>query len=177
MNKDLVTYQTYESPKKTGGVIVGVSLLTVGLAILILYLVNKSRQAEGWGCTFPDASNYDPIATKDDGKCKFHNKLQTQATTVEALLDELFAFGSSPKKGCTDSVGCNYDQDADIDDGSCDYSCYDNFLAEDFLPNTPTNLELEEIQSTIDGTDISTPTAIPLEELTHFERIQQAQGF
>ena len=161
MNKDLVTYQTYESPKKTGGVIVGVSLLTVGLAILILYLVNKSRQAEGWGCTFPDASNYDPIATKDDGKCKFHNKLQTQATTVEALLDELFAFGSSPKKGCTDSVGCNYDQAADIDDGSCDYSCYD---ANDLQ-------SLEEIQSTINGTD-----TIPLEELTHFERIQQAQG-
>ena len=176
MNKDLVTYQTYESPKKTGGVIVGVSVLTVGLAILILYLVDKSRQAEGWGCTFPDASNYDPIATKDDGKCKFHNNLQTQATTVGGLLDELFAFGSSPKKGCTDSVGCNYDQDADIDDGSCDYSCYDNFSPEDFLPNTATNLELEEMQSAIDGTDISTPT-IPFEELTHFERIQQAQGF
>ena len=97
MNKDLVTYQTYESPKKTGGVIVGVSLLTVGLAILILYLVNKSRQAEGWGCTFPDASNYDPVASKDDGSCKFTNKSQAKATTVGGLLDELFAFGSPPK--------------------------------------------------------------------------------
>ena len=94
MNKDLVTYQTYESPKKTGGVIVGVSLLTVGLAILILYLVNKSRQAEGWGCTFPDASNYDPVATKDDGKCKFDNKSKAWSTTVGGLLDELSTFGS-----------------------------------------------------------------------------------
>jgi len=71
------------------------------------------------------------------------------------------------KKGCTDSVGCNYDQAADIDDGSCDYSCDD---ANDLQ-------SLGEIQSTINGTDISTPTTIPLEELTHFERIQQAQGF
>ena len=94
MNKDLVTYQTYESPKKTGGVIVGVSLLTVGLAILILYLVDKSRQAEGWGCTFPDASNYDPVATKDDGKCKFDNKSKAWSTTVGGLLDELSTFGS-----------------------------------------------------------------------------------
>tara|TARA_R110000782_G_scaffold106560_7_gene194833 strand:- start:251 stop:775 length:525 start_codon:yes stop_codon:yes gene_type:complete len=174
MNKDLVTYQTYESPKKTGGVIVGVSLLTVGLAILILYLVKESRKSEGWGCTFPDASNYDPVASKDDGSCKFTNKSQAKATTVEGLLDELFAFGSPPKtdvqqgkKGCTDSVGCNYDQAADIDDGSCDYSCDD---ANDLQ-------SLGEIQSTINGTDISTPTTIPLEELTHFERIQQAQGF
>ena len=91
MNKDLVTYQTYESPKKTGGVIVGVSLLTVGLAILILYLVKESRKSEGWGCTFPDASNYDPVASKDDGSCKFTNKSQAKATTVEGLLDELFA--------------------------------------------------------------------------------------
>ena len=104
MNIDLVTYQTYESPKKTGGVIVGVSLLTVGLAILILYLVDKSRQAEGWGCTFPDASNYDPLATKDDGKCKFDNKSQTKATTVEGLLDELFDFGSPPKTDAQQST-------------------------------------------------------------------------
>ena len=97
MNKDLVTYQTYESPKKTGGVIVGVSLLTVGLAILILYLVKESRKSEGWGCTFPDASNYDPVASKDDGSCKFTNKSQAKATTVGGLLDELFAFGSPPK--------------------------------------------------------------------------------
>ena len=97
MNKDLVTYQTYESPKKTGGVIGGVSLLTVGLAILILYLVKESRKSEGWGCTFPDASNYDPVASKDDGSCKFTNKSQAKATTVGGLLDELFAFGSPPK--------------------------------------------------------------------------------
>ena len=104
MNKDLVTYQTYESPKKTGGVIVGVSLLTVGLAILILYLVKESRKSEGWGCTFPDASNYDPVASKDDGSCKFTNKSQAKATTVEGLLDELFAFGSPPKTDAQQST-------------------------------------------------------------------------
>ena len=104
MNKDLVTYQTYESPKKTGGVIVGVSLLTVGLAILILYLVKESRKSEGWGCTFPDASNYDPVASIDDGSCTFDNKSQAKATTVGGLLDELFAFGSPPKTDAQQST-------------------------------------------------------------------------
>ena len=104
MNKDLVTYQTYESPKKTGGVIVGVSLLTVGLAILILYLVRESRKSEGWGCTFPDASNYDPVASQDDGSCTFDNKSQAKATTVGGLLDELFAFGSPPKTDAQQST-------------------------------------------------------------------------
>jgi hypothetical protein len=104
MNKDLVTYQTYESPKKTGGVIIGVSLLTVGLAILIRYLVLESRKSEGWGCTFPDASNYDPVASKDDGSCKFTNKSQAKATTVGGLLDELFAFGSPPKTDAQQST-------------------------------------------------------------------------
>jgi len=120
MNKDLVTYQTYESPKKTGGVIVGVSLLTVGLAILILYFVKKSRK--------PDEDelrrllNGAPVPVS-----------QAKATTVEGLLDELFAFGQTPetpntvvqKTGCTISVACNYDPTANILDASmCDFdSC------------------------------------------------------
>ena len=133
MNKDLVTYQTYESPKKTGGVIVGVSLLTVGLAILILYLVRESRK--------PDEDELRQLMNGEPTP-----KSQTQATTVGGLLDELFAFGSPPK--------------TEVQQGDA------------------TDLQsLEEIQSTINGTDISTPTTIPLEELTHFERIQQAQGF
>ena len=118
MNKELVTYQTYESPKKTGGVIVGVTLLTVGLAILILYLVRESRK--------PDEEelrrliNGEPVPVS-----------QAEATTVSGLLDDLFAFGSGgggekAGAGCTISVACNYDSNATIaDNASCDFeSCY-----------------------------------------------------
>ena len=91
MNKDLVTYQTYESPKKTGGVIVGVSLLTVGLAILILYLVRESRK--------PDEDELRQLMNGEPTP-----KSQTQATTVGGLLDELFAFGSPPKTDAQQST-------------------------------------------------------------------------
>ena len=91
MNKDLVTYQTYESPKKTGGVIIGVSLLTVGLAILILYLVRESRK--------PDEDELRQLMNGEPTP-----KSQTQATTVGGLLDELFAFGSPPKTDAQQST-------------------------------------------------------------------------
>jgi hypothetical protein len=56
------------------------------------------------GCTNPDACNYDPAATVDDGSCD---------------LDSC--------AGCTDPMACNYDATATIDDGSCTYP------AEDYL--------------------------------------------
>ena len=49
------------------------------------------------GCTDQDATNYDPRATDDDGSCIV------------------------PTYGCTDSTANNYDETADEDDGSCTY--------------------------------------------------------
>ncbi|MFB6225873.1 MAG: immunoglobulin-like domain-containing protein, partial [Candidatus Paceibacteria bacterium] len=48
------------------------------------------------GCTDPEAENYDPNATKDDGSCKI--------------------------PGCIDVKADNYDPNATIGDGSCSYS-------------------------------------------------------
>tara|TARA_R110002020_G_scaffold223124_2_gene432157 strand:+ start:1234 stop:1653 length:420 start_codon:yes stop_codon:yes gene_type:complete len=126
MNKELLTYQTYESPSNTGRVIAGVSIITVGLAILIIYLVKESRK--------PDEQAYEEL--KNDPTSPYYvapAPSQTQATTVGGLLDELFAFGQPPKApntvvqktGCTISVACNYDPTANILDASmCDFeSC------------------------------------------------------
>ena len=50
------------------------------------------------GCTDPNATNYDPNATVNDGSCTL-----------------------PPVPGCTDVTACNYDALANSDDGSCTY--------------------------------------------------------
>jgi len=52
-----------------------------------------------YGCTDPDALNYDPIANYDDGSCEY-------------------AIGE-PIPGCTDPTAINYNPNATFDDGSC----------------------------------------------------------
>ena len=52
---------------------------------------------EYWGCVNPDAVNYDPMATHDDGSCDF------------------------PRYGCTDPEASNYEAMANENDGSCEY--------------------------------------------------------
>ena len=48
------------------------------------------------GCTDPNACNFDPAATSDDGSCQFPD-------------------------GCTDPTACNYNAAALCDDGSCTF--------------------------------------------------------
>jgi len=50
-----------------------------------------------YGCTDPNAANYDASANMDDGSCDY--------------------------LGCMDNLATNYDANATIDDGSCAYSC------------------------------------------------------
>ena len=64
---------------------------------------------ETYGCMDPDADNYDPDATVDDGSCEYW--------------------------GCTDPLADNYDEDANVDDGSCIYppASYDVYRDGDLL--------------------------------------------
>ena len=59
------------------------------------------------GCTNPDALNYDPSATQDDGSCDF-------GMAVEAPTSEIVY-------GCTDPDAQNFEQGATNNDGSCEY--------------------------------------------------------
>ena len=61
-----------------------------------------SASSGGGGCMDPDAVNYNPNATVDDGSC-----------TYEGVV-----------YGCTDANFPNYDPLATIDDGSCAYCVY-----------------------------------------------------
>ncbi len=58
---------------------------------------NYSAPSYTYGCTNPNAINYNSSANKDDGSC---------------ILK---------KMGCTDSTAVNYDSSANTDDGTCHY--------------------------------------------------------
>ena len=65
---------------------------------------------ETYGCTDPNAINYDPFATIDDGSCIY-------------ITDTIY--------GCTDPLATNYNPLANIDDGSCVYDttyCIEGFI-------------------------------------------------
>ena len=107
-------------------------------------IVNNDEGSEGsgvpvYGCTDPSATNYNPLATVDDGSCIMpiygctdnaatnYNPLAniddgscvypgpTFQITVKDLDDE----DPVPIYGCTDPTATNYDPNANTDDGSC----------------------------------------------------------
>ena len=55
-----------------------------------------------YGCTDPDALNYDEDAWEDDGSCEYEEEPEERG-------------------GCMDPEATNYDAYADYDDGSCEY--------------------------------------------------------
>jgi len=64
------------------------------------------------GCTDPNAANFNPAATVDDGSC------------VATVL------------GCTASAACNYNPEANVEDGTCEfpvqyYTCDDECILDD----------------------------------------------
>jgi hypothetical protein len=101
----------------------------------------NNRDQEIPGCTDPEANNYNPDATLDNGSCEYDT---VGCTDPEALnynedanilcndccIYEIF--------GCTDPEAENYDPTATEDDSSCEYaetSCflyYDAWKAWDF---------------------------------------------
>ena len=87
----------------------------------------------GFGCTNPDACNYDPEATGDDGTCDFdclgctdpdacnYDATATQDDGSCQANDDCGVCGGDNTScaGCTDPAACNYDETASIDNGSC----------------------------------------------------------
>ncbi len=86
------------------------------------------------GCTDPNASNFDPSATCDDGSCLLEGCTDATACNFDATatiddgscltLDECGNCGGTSTSGCTDAGACNYDPMASCSDGSCEFdSC------------------------------------------------------
>ena len=79
--------------------------------ILPAYVFN-SCDFTAYGCTDPNATNYDASANNDDGSCEY---LQIE--------------------GCTDTLACNYNPTANIDDSTCvfaaqGYDCDSNCVVQ-----------------------------------------------
>jgi hypothetical protein len=99
------------------------------------------------GCTDPQACNYNPSVTEDDGSCIqpscalpiacnyapegvcFADVCVFPGCTDPAACNYDSAAGCDDASclyagtGCIDPVACNFDSSAVCDDGSCDYSC------------------------------------------------------
>jgi len=78
-----------------------------------------------YGCTDPEALNYNPNATIDDGSCRYpiiYGCTDPEATNYnpDAEVDDGTCVYPS-REGCTDPNALNYNPDAVIDDGSCMY--------------------------------------------------------
>jgi hypothetical protein len=88
-----------------------------------------------YGCTDPTAMNYNPLATIDNGSCRYSGCMDPTASNYNpiAVIDDgscvygvipvLTTSGgvtvSSPVYGCTDPTATNYNPLATIDNGSC----------------------------------------------------------
>jgi gliding motility-associated-like protein len=76
-----------------------------------------------YGCTDPNASNYDPNAEWDNGSCEYNIYGCTNDTALnynpDANVDDGSCIYDIP--GCTDPSANNYNPLATINDGSCTY--------------------------------------------------------
>ena len=78
------------------------------------------------GCTNPEASNYDPLATDDDGSCKIFGCTDPDAQNYNPIAtddDDSCEFLIIGTQGCTYPDATNYDSAADLDDGTCEFDC------------------------------------------------------
>ena len=72
------------------------------------------------GCIYPNAANFNPLASFDDGSCSFEGCTDTTANNYCALA--LVNDGSCTYDilGCTYAEADNYLPNANVDDGSCE---------------------------------------------------------
>ena len=78
------------------------------------------------GCTNPEASNYNPLATDDDGSCKIFGCTDPDAQNYNPIAtddDDSCEFLIIGTQGCTYPDATNYDSAADLDDGTCEFDC------------------------------------------------------
>lgn len=76
-----------------------------------------------YGCTDPNASNFNDSASVDDGSCLYQNGT---STSIGGCIcpDGTYNVNCCPPNaigGCTDPNALNFDRNANFEDGSCNY--------------------------------------------------------
>lgn len=89
---------------------------------LIFEVIHCPEETIAFGCTDPDACNFDPTATGEDGSCLEEDCNGDCGGT--AYLDPDCGCLESPAEagsclGCLDANACNFDSLATVSDGSC----------------------------------------------------------
>ena len=84
--------------------------------------VDEDCDSVVYGCTYPDACNYDSLATEDDGSCYYiygcTDSVACNFNPEACLHIDICTYA----EGCADPLACNYDADADCpDQTSCVY--------------------------------------------------------
>ena len=87
------------------------------------YIVQVADEYEG--CTDPNACNYDPEATVDDGSCETASCTGCMNENACNYNPNATIPGLCLLPGCTDPAACNYSLFAGCSDGSC---CYNSCL-------------------------------------------------
>ena len=75
-----------------------------------------------FGCTNPDACNFDALANTDNGLCEVPGDAcddGDENTVFDVIGDDCLCSGVPAVFGCTDEDACNYNELANVDDESC----------------------------------------------------------
>jgi|TARA_A200000113_G_scaffold130684_1_gene117648 hypothetical protein len=122
MENQILTDQTLQSTQKTGGVLLAVTLITLGSAALILYLVKESRKKDEE--ELKQLLNGEPVSV-----------YQPEATTIGGLLTELQGIGSAV-------FGSS---NAAPDNIPADYGCGGSFKKVGDVDEVPTGITLSNM--------------------------------
>jgi len=77
-----------------------------------------------FGCTNPDACNFDAEANTDNGMCEVPGDScddGDETTVFDVIGEDCLCSGVPAVNGCTDEEACNYNELANVDDASCYY--------------------------------------------------------
>lgn len=81
-----------------------------------------SGSTDVYGCTDPEAVNYNVLATVSDGSCTYPcSPCDGECLCVDGTYST-DCCGSDPSGGCTDPLADNFNSNATMDDGSCYYT-------------------------------------------------------
>jgi PKD repeat protein len=89
------------------------------------------------GCNKPDAVNYDPLATIEDGSCRYPGCAHADADNYDESAN--WDDGSCIIGGCMDPLADNFHEFATYDNGGCQYLGCTDELASNFDPEANTN--------------------------------------